>query len=245
MAVCLWLAAHGTSCLEAVAVVFGIVSVYLSTRENIWSWPTALINVSLFTALFLESGLYSDTGLQVVYFVLSVYGWYEWLYGGAGQLHNRLLHHTKNVDRARDRRIAWLILALSARAAGNEAPLRRCRNDHDQSDGAVDDDPQVAPELAAVDRVDVVYVGMFVYKGLYLTAFNYAIYLRSRCWATSHGNNRSQRKRHSRSSHRIGVDRQERARAGPRRAFPGGACSGISCVSMRCARGLCSVRGHG
>ena len=25
--------------------------------------------------------------------------------------------------------------------------------------------------------VDVVYVGMFIYKGLYLTAFNYAVYL--------------------------------------------------------------------
>jgi len=25
--------------------------------------------------------------------------------------------------------------------------------------------------------VDVVYIGMFIYKGLYLTAFNYAVYL--------------------------------------------------------------------
>ena len=85
MGACLWLTAHGSSCLEAIAVVFGIVSVYLSTRENIWSWPTALINVALFSALFLKSGLYSDTGLQVVYFLLSLYGWYEWLYGGTGR----------------------------------------------------------------------------------------------------------------------------------------------------------------
>src|SRR3954469_18436585 len=82
MTTCDWLAAHGSSCLEAVAVLFGIVSVFLSVRENIWSWPTALVNVSLYFALFYESGLYSDMGLQVVYFTLSIYGWYEWLYGG-------------------------------------------------------------------------------------------------------------------------------------------------------------------
>src|SRR6185436_16828566 len=74
--------AHGSSCLEAVAVLFGIVSVLLSVRQNIWSWPTALVNVSLYFALFFRSGLYSDMGLQAVYFVLSLYGWYEWLYGG-------------------------------------------------------------------------------------------------------------------------------------------------------------------
>src|SRR5215470_4455497 len=74
-----WFAEHG---LEFIAVVFGIVSVLLSVRQNIWSWPTALVNVSLFFVLFYKSGLYSDMGLQVVYFILSIYGWYEWLFGG-------------------------------------------------------------------------------------------------------------------------------------------------------------------
>jgi nicotinamide mononucleotide transporter len=52
---CSWLIAHGSSCLEAVAVLFGIVSVFLSVRENIWSWPTAIVNVSLYFALFFKS----------------------------------------------------------------------------------------------------------------------------------------------------------------------------------------------
>ena len=42
------------------------------------------VNVALYFVLFFRSGLYSDMGLQVVYFVLSIYGWYEWLYGGDG-----------------------------------------------------------------------------------------------------------------------------------------------------------------
>src|SRR5881398_2170425 len=87
MALSAWFAEHG---LEFVAVVFGIASVFLSVRQNIWSWPTALVNVALFFALFYKSGLYSDMGLQVVYFILSVYGWYEWLYGGAGRTELRV-----------------------------------------------------------------------------------------------------------------------------------------------------------
>jgi nicotinamide mononucleotide transporter len=68
--------------IEWVAAVAGAVSVYLSARENIWSWPTGIINVGLYIIVFRRTGLYSDMGLQAVYLVLSIYGWYEWLYGG-------------------------------------------------------------------------------------------------------------------------------------------------------------------
>ncbi|MES2359170.1 MAG: nicotinamide riboside transporter PnuC [Gemmatimonadota bacterium] len=180
MTVCLWLTAHGSSCLEAVAVIFGIISVYLGTRENIWSWPTALVNVALFFALFLESGLYSDTGLQVVYFVLSLYGWYEWLYGGAGRT---------AITVTRTSRRTWTVLAgigvvvwallgtITSRLPGTALPYV------DAATTTVSLLAQWMMTRKLIENwliwiaVDVVYVGMFIYKGLYLTAFNYGIYL--------------------------------------------------------------------
>src|SRR4051812_4581734 len=87
---CDWLVAHGSSCLELFGVVLGIITVYLSTIENIWSWPTALLNAGAFALVFARSGLYSDAGLQVIYFILSLYGWYEWLYGGKGHTELRV-----------------------------------------------------------------------------------------------------------------------------------------------------------
>src|SRR5579862_1247796 len=68
--------------LEPVGVGTGIICVYLQIRENIWNWPIALINVSVYFVVFRESKLYADMGLQLIYFVLSLCGWYEWLYGG-------------------------------------------------------------------------------------------------------------------------------------------------------------------
>jgi nicotinamide mononucleotide transporter len=82
------------STLEWVAALAGAVSVYLSARENIWSWPTAIVNVGLYTIVFRRTGLYSDMGLQVVYLVLSIYGWYKWLYGGAERTQLRVSRAT-------------------------------------------------------------------------------------------------------------------------------------------------------
>ncbi|MEO7041946.1 MAG: nicotinamide riboside transporter PnuC [Gemmatimonadaceae bacterium] len=180
LSICTWLNAHGSSCLEAIAVFFGIVSVYLSTRENIWSWPTALINVSLFSALFLRSGLYSDTGLQVVYFVLSLYGWYEWLYGGAGRT---------AIAVSRTSSKTWVVLGglavimwgllgtITSRLPGTALPYV------DAATTTVSLIAQWMMTRKLIENwliwiaVDVVYVGMFIFKGLYLTAFNYGIYL--------------------------------------------------------------------
>ncbi|HYK41839.1 MAG TPA: nicotinamide mononucleotide transporter family protein, partial [Thermoanaerobaculia bacterium] len=71
--------------LETFAALFGAVSVYLSVRENVWSWPTAIVNVTLYILVFLRAKLYADMALQVVYIVISVYGWNQWLHGGAGR----------------------------------------------------------------------------------------------------------------------------------------------------------------
>jgi nicotinamide mononucleotide transporter len=177
---CDWLTAHGSSCLELVAVVVGIVSVFLSVREHIWSWPTAIVNVSLFFVLFYESGLYSDMGLQIVYFMLSVYGWYQWLYGGQG-------HTTLRVTRT-PRRL-WGVLVVVAIVVW--AALGRITSTLPGAalpymDAATTTTSLVAQWMmtrkllenwALWVAVDVVYIGMFLYKGLYLTALNYGVYL--------------------------------------------------------------------
>lgn len=166
--------------LEIVAVAFGIVSVFLSSRQNIWSWPTAIVNVSLFSVLFFRAGLYSDTGLQVVYLILSIYGWYEWLYGGAG--------HTKlEVSRTTPKTwailavigvVSWLLLStITSRLPGTSLP---------RLDSATTTISLIAQWMMTRKLlenwllwvgVDVVYIGMFIYKDLHLTAFNYAVYL--------------------------------------------------------------------
>ena len=160
-------------------MVFGIVSVFLSTRENIWSWPTAIINVTLYFLVFYGAKLYADMGLQAVYFVLSIYGWYEWKYGGNN-------HTELNVTRTSPRFLASAAFVAIVFAAILGTILSRV------TDAALPylDSATTATSLVAQfmmtrkilqnwviwAAVDVVYVGMFIYKQLYLTAGLYAVF---------------------------------------------------------------------
>jgi nicotinamide mononucleotide transporter len=177
MALSTWFAEHG---LEFIAVVFGIVSVLLSVRQNIWSWPTALVNVALFFALFYKSGLYSDMGLQVVYFILSLYGWYEWLYGGKDRTELRVsrLSNRTGVILLGIGVVVWgALTTITSRLPGVALPYL---------DAALTTASLIAQWMmtrkilenwALWIILDVAYVGMFIFKGLYLTAMNYAVYL--------------------------------------------------------------------
>jgi nicotinamide mononucleotide transporter len=71
--------------LELVAAGFGIASVYLSVRQIIWSWPTALVNNALYFLIFLRERLYALMGLQVFFAAIAIYGWYYWRFGGEGR----------------------------------------------------------------------------------------------------------------------------------------------------------------
>jgi nicotinamide mononucleotide transporter len=67
-----------TTWLEFLAVLFGILSVWFARKENIWVYPTGIINVLIYVYLCYHAGLYADMGINAFYFVMSAYGWYNW-----------------------------------------------------------------------------------------------------------------------------------------------------------------------
>lgn len=165
---------------EILAVLFGIVSVWLSVRENIWSWPTAIVNVALYILVFWQAKLYADMGLQVIYIALNAYGWYEWLYGGEQRTE---LH----VSRA-GVRLALLLVAIGAACTALLGHLLARHTDAalPYVDSATTSTSLVAQWMMTRKllenwlvwvAVDVVYIGMFIFKGLYLTAGLYAVFL--------------------------------------------------------------------
>jgi len=67
-----------SSILEAIAVFFGILSVWYAKKENILVFPTGIISVVIYIYICFFAKLYADMGINFVYFVMSVYGWYMW-----------------------------------------------------------------------------------------------------------------------------------------------------------------------
>jgi len=70
--------------LEIVGVVSGLVYLYLEVKEMVWLWPVGIITSALFVVVFYESKFYADMALNIYYVIISIYGWYVWLYGARG-----------------------------------------------------------------------------------------------------------------------------------------------------------------
>ncbi len=68
--------------LEVFAALITAYSVWLTTRQNIWCWPTGVVSVVLYGWIFWQARLYANAWLQALYLALIVYGWYQWLHGG-------------------------------------------------------------------------------------------------------------------------------------------------------------------
>ncbi|GAB2474514.1 nicotinamide riboside transporter PnuC [Algoriphagus taiwanensis] len=72
--------------LEAVAVFFGIASVFHSMREHIWVYPTGIVSTLIYVWICFEYKLYADMGINAYYFSMSIYGWYVWTHPKENQV---------------------------------------------------------------------------------------------------------------------------------------------------------------
>ncbi|MFV0566370.1 MAG: nicotinamide riboside transporter PnuC [Flavobacteriaceae bacterium] len=64
--------------LEAIAFVFGILSVCYAKKVNIWVYPTGLISTIITIYLLYKAGYLGDMMINFYYSVMSVYGWWNW-----------------------------------------------------------------------------------------------------------------------------------------------------------------------
>ncbi|HEX8460550.1 MAG TPA: nicotinamide riboside transporter PnuC, partial [Segetibacter sp.] len=67
-----------TSALEFVAVIMGIVSVWFSRKENIWVYPTGIINTIIYIYLSFKGHLLGEASVNIFYTIMSIYGWILW-----------------------------------------------------------------------------------------------------------------------------------------------------------------------
>jgi nicotinamide mononucleotide transporter len=151
----------------------GALCVWLVARQHLWNWPIGLANNLLFLLLFATAGLYADAGLQVVYMVLAVYGWWSWRYGGA--------EHDGLKVSAMPARTAWLLGAATLMAsAGLWALLDRVTDSSVPLWDAVTTALSLAATYGQTRKylqcwwiwiaADVLYVPLYASKGLWLTA---------------------------------------------------------------------------
>jgi nicotinamide mononucleotide transporter len=166
--------------LEYVAAFFGVVSVYLSVKQNIWSWPTAIVNVGLYAIVFHSSRLYADMGLQVVYVIVSFYGWYQWLYGGKNRTELKVSKTPRKLA------VFLTCIGLSFALLLGTVLHRTTNAALPYLDSLTTSTSLVAQWMMTKKllenwlvwvAVDVVYIAMFISRSLYVTALLYLVFL--------------------------------------------------------------------
>lgn len=70
-----WLNNHS---IEIFGAISGILYVFLEIRQNIWLWPLGILTSAIYIWVFNNSGFYADMGLQWYYLFVSIYGWIIW-----------------------------------------------------------------------------------------------------------------------------------------------------------------------
>lgn len=163
-----WLELAGT-----VTTAFGI---WLTARRLLICWPITLAADVLYLVVFYRARLLSDSLLQAFFVAFTLYGWWHWWRGVVDE------------GEVRVEPLAWkpLLMALGAGAAGSVLLGVAARQLHaalPYLDSTLTSYSLVASWWQARKHtanwwlwivLDLVYIGEYIYKDLWLTAVLYA-----------------------------------------------------------------------
>ena len=168
------------SLLEITAVAFGLLSVLFTVWESLWLWPTGLVSVALYIVVFHEARLYSDMVLQAIYVPMQVYGWWYWLRKRPGEVDVSIRRITPGAA------IGWLVVAAMGTLADGWMMHRYFGAALPWWDAAIVVLSLVAQYLLARKvlenwliwiAVDILALGVYSARQLYLTTGLYAVFL--------------------------------------------------------------------
>lgn len=167
--------------LEIIGTIIGLAYLWLEYRASIYLWIAGIIMPAVYLFVYYDAGLYADFGINVYYLLAAVYGWLVWKYGSKEKHEQELL-----ITRMPRRKwtmaalmyvvfqllIAWILIRYT------DSNVPWC-------DAFTTALSMVAMWMLAHKYleqwivwivVDVVSVGLYIYKDLYFTAALYALY---------------------------------------------------------------------
>lgn len=165
------------SMLEIIAVAVSFFGIWLTAKRRMLCWPVNLLACALYFRIFLDVRLYADMVLQLLFGVAIIYGWHRWTRGKdeVGEVVVRPLPPVRAathlaagavgaiaigycMHRFTDATLPWIDAALSSFSLVAQYWTAR----------------RHAASWLLWIAVDIIYLGMFAFKDLWLTAILYA-----------------------------------------------------------------------
>ena len=165
--------------VEIIAVIFSLACVILTIRRNVWCWPVGIVGTIAYLYLFLMHQLNADCFLQIVFVMQGIIGWVNWT---DGKKNNNLpvtrVNPHAGVRLLSTCLVAYVVLVILLQRYTNSSAIF--------VDSFVSIASVAANWLLVRKKleswllwivVDIVYIGLFAYKGLYMSSGLYLIFL--------------------------------------------------------------------
>jgi nicotinamide mononucleotide transporter len=172
--------------VELLAFVLSLAMVVCNIRVNVWAWPLAIAASLLYGLLFWDSRLYGEAALQLFFVAVAGWGWWQWLCGhqaDGSALRVRYLSRRGRLGMLAAVALAWPLLGSFLRqATDTDVPWWDALPTAGSLAGQWLLGRKYVENWPAWVAVNAVSVGLFAWKGLWLTALLYLLFLGMALW---------------------------------------------------------------
>lgn len=171
-----WISAHY---VEILGVIFSILYLFFSIRQNIILWPMGILSALLYMVVFYQSKFYADMGLNGYYFFISIYGWIIWRRGrdNGREIPVSRINRRLAVKLLLITTVAFLLIGLILeRCTDSPIPFWDAFTTALSFTAAWMLARKILEHWILWIIVDTVSMGLYLYRGLYPTLILFAIY---------------------------------------------------------------------
>lgn len=68
--------------LDPIGAAIALLATYQFTKASFFAWPISLIAITINSYLYWQKGIYGHVGLECIYLMSTLYGWYLWIQRG-------------------------------------------------------------------------------------------------------------------------------------------------------------------
>ncbi len=171
---------EATTWIEIPAVLLGLLSVWYARKEHIWVFPAGIVSVLIYVYICQQYGLYADMGVNAFYFVMSVFGWYNWTHQD-GKLENISISRTSTFEKLYLTSFFVLFFIIIRYVLINYTDSTVPNIDSLTTALFL-----IAMWLMSLKKIenwtiwiigDIISIPLYAYKGLVLTSFQYFVFL--------------------------------------------------------------------
>lgn len=167
--------------LELFGTISALVYLYFSIKQNVWLWPLGFLASAVYTIVYWQTGFYADMVLQVYYLIVSLYGWYHWVFESGNDKGDAL-----PVTRVRKKQgavllgVSLLLFVLIAfvlnRFTDSDVPIGDALTTAFSVTATWMLARKILEHWLVWIVVDALAMVLYLYKGLYLTAGLFLVY---------------------------------------------------------------------